>query len=148
MAVTYAAASPQKFDLFWQVEQRAHQYPWSESNLYGCLMSPYWGELMQFDGKAVGFYLFQQVLDEVTLVNVCIDPNQQGQGLGKQLMQRAIQQAKLHNAAICYLEVRAGNQAALGLYDKVGFNNDGVRKGYYPKGKGREDAVLMSLKLD
>ena len=43
------------------------------------------------------------------------------------------------------LEVRAGNEAAMALYEKLGFTKVGRRKGYYSK--GREDAVLMDKKL-
>ncbi|WP_298444136.1 ribosomal protein S18-alanine N-acetyltransferase [uncultured Ferrimonas sp.] len=148
MAVTYQAASPQRFNAFWALETKCHPQPWSESNLYSCLMKPYWGELMLQDGKPVGFYLFQQVLDELTLVNICVDPAQQGNGLGGQLLTQALAQAQQRQAAVCFLEVRASNAAAIGLYQKTGFNQDSLRKGYYPGANGgREDAVLMSLQL-
>jgi ribosomal-protein-alanine N-acetyltransferase len=49
--------------------------------------------------------------------------------------------------ARCLLEVRASNLAAQGLYQSLGFMSDGRRKNYYPKGSGREDALLMSLTL-
>ncbi|QIZ77595.1 ribosomal protein S18-alanine N-acetyltransferase [Ferrimonas lipolytica] len=146
MVVTFQAASPQRFDDFWVLEQACHPLPWSESNLYSCLMGNYWGELMRVDGKPAGFYLFQQVLDELTLVNICVSPALQGKGLGQQLLQRGITQAEQRDAAVCFLEVRAGNSAAIALYNKSGFNQDSVRKGYYPAiAKGdREDALLMS----
>ncbi|WP_028117010.1 ribosomal protein S18-alanine N-acetyltransferase [Ferrimonas senticii] len=149
MDLTFVAASPQRFDRFWALEQACHPLPWSESNLYSCLMGNYWGELLLVDGKAAGFYLFQQVLDEATLVNICIHPQQQGKGLGQRLLQHALEQAKARDLAICFLEVRAGNAPAIALYQRCGFNQDAIRKGYYPaiKGDGREDAVLMSKSL-
>ncbi len=46
-----------------------------------------------------------------------------------------------------FLEVRDSNQSARALYDSVGFNEIGVRRGYYPAASGREDAVVMAKHL-
>ncbi|MBY6104921.1 ribosomal protein S18-alanine N-acetyltransferase [Ferrimonas balearica] len=146
MAVTFVDAAQAPFEALWTIEQGAHAMPWSESLLRSCLSSPYWGEAMQADG-VVGFYLFQQVLDEVTLMNICIEPARQGEGLGSVLLQRALNRAVEAGAVQCFLEVRASNLSALVLYQKMGFVEDGRRKGYYPTADGREDAVLMSRSL-
>jgi ribosomal-protein-alanine N-acetyltransferase len=58
--------------------------------------------------------------------------------------------AKQWQAERLLLEVRAGNQRAIALYQQAGFGEDGCRKGYYPAVKGttgREDALLMSRPL-
>jgi ribosomal-protein-alanine N-acetyltransferase len=59
----------------------------------------------------------------------------------------ALRQSRGEGATHCYLEVRASNGAARGLYEKLGFLVDGVRKNYYTTPAGREDALLMSLPL-
>lgn len=146
MAVTFQNAADAPFEALWAIEQRAHAHPWSESLLRSCLCAPYWGE-MAGDGQPLGFYLFQQVLDEVTLMNICVDPQAQGRGIGATLLARALERAVATGAVQCFLEVRASNLAALALYHKMGFQEDGRRKGYYPTADGREDAVLMSRAL-
>ncbi|MBY6187106.1 ribosomal protein S18-alanine N-acetyltransferase [Marinobacter hydrocarbonoclasticus] len=146
MAVSFEAASDAPFEALWHIEQRAHPYPWSESLLRSCMSAPYWGEVIT-NPTTQGFYLFQQVLDEVTLMNLCVDPDAQGQGLGRALLSRALEKASAAGAAHCFLEVRASNAAAISLYQKLGFAEDGRRKGYYPTRDGREDAVLMSRTL-
>ncbi|MBY5990514.1 ribosomal protein S18-alanine N-acetyltransferase [Ferrimonas balearica] len=146
MALSYRPASASLFEPLWAIEQAAHPYPWSESLLRSCLTAPYWGEVACTE-TPVGFYLFQQVLDEVTLMNICVDPVHQGQGWGQALLERALMRARAAEARRCFLEVRASNVAALALYRKVGFVEDVRRKGYYPCSEGREDAVLMSCTL-
>ncbi|MBY5921514.1 ribosomal protein S18-alanine N-acetyltransferase [Ferrimonas balearica] len=146
MALSFQKAADAPFEVMWRIEQTAHAYPWSESLLRSCLTAPYWGELAS-DEEPVGFYLFQQVLDEVTLMNICVDPAQQGKGFGREILTRALEQAREAGAVQCFLEVRASNLAALTLYQKMGFAEDGRRKGYYPTADGREDAVLMSRAL-
>ncbi|MCR2392783.1 ribosomal-protein-alanine N-acetyltransferase, partial [Salmonella enterica] len=46
-----------------------------------------------------------------------------------------------------WLEVRASNQAAIALYEDLGFNEVTVRRNYYPSAHGREDAIVMALPL-
>jgi Acetyltransferases len=50
-------------------------------------------------------------------------------------------------AETVFLEVRPSNTAAIALYEDVGFNEIGVRKGYYPAENGREDAIMLALTL-
>ncbi len=147
--ITFAAAGSDRFDEIWALEQRCHPIPWSESTLQSCLAGNYWGELLLLAGQPIGFYLFQQVLDELTLVNICIAPEQQRQGYGEQLLEQALTQALAKQGAICFLEVRGQNCAAIKLYEKCGFAEYGLRPDYYPAitGNGREDALLMSLML-
>jgi ribosomal-protein-alanine N-acetyltransferase len=70
-----------------------------------------------------------------------------GQGLARRLLQRLINQAREREADTAFLEVRASNRVALGLYESLGFNEIGLRRGYYPADKGREDAILLAKAL-
>ena len=67
--------------------------------------------------------------------------------MGRLLLGAALHQSLGEGATRCYLEVRASNVAARGLYEKLGFQLDGLRKNYYTTAAGREDALLMSLSL-
>jgi ribosomal-protein-alanine N-acetyltransferase len=63
------------------------------------------------------------------------------------LLQRVRDLALERGLSSLWLEVRQSNQRARRLYLQLGFNEAGVRKGYYPAAGGREDAVVMALLL-
>lgn len=94
-----------------------------------------------------GFVLFSRVLDEATILNIAIDPAQQGRGLGRQLLGGVLETMKCDGATRCLLEVRESNTPAQALYKRAGFELDAVRRNYYPTQGGREDALLMSMPL-
>jgi ribosomal protein S18 acetylase RimI-like enzyme len=50
-------------------------------------------------------------------------------------------------AGIVFLEVRSSNKTAFHIYHRLGFNEIGIRKNYYPSEKGREDAIVLELEL-
>lgn len=81
------------------------------------------------------------VADEAEIASVCVDPAYRRLGGGTKLLQTLLRQARLSGAQNVYLEVRASNQAAQGLYRCAGFECVGVRKRYYTN--PLEDAVLM-----
>jgi ribosomal-protein-alanine N-acetyltransferase len=93
--------------------------------------------------EIVGYGLLSMAANEAHILNLCIKPERQHQGLGKSLMHHLIGQAKLLNAKSVYLEVRLSNQIAYDLYIKLGFTVIGNRKDYYPATNGREDAIVL-----
>ena len=99
------------------------------------------------DETLLGFVVYSRVLDEASIHNIAVHPTAQGGGLGQALLSTALAEAGRGGARSCYLEVRASNAAARRLYDKLGFQLDGVRRNYYSTAVGREDALLMSLQL-
>ena len=87
------------------------------------------------------------VLDEMHLLNICVDPDVQGQRLGSRLLHSMECLAQEWQAQTCFLEVRQSNFAAIRLYLNTGFNEVGLRKGYYPAKLGRENAIIMAKTL-
>ncbi|MGL5359829.1 MAG: ribosomal protein S18-alanine N-acetyltransferase [Shewanella sp.] len=131
------------------IEDRAHSHPMSEGNLADCFGHLYrvFG-LKNEDNQLLGFAIIQQIVDEVTLIDICIDPAMQGQGFGRLLLNKVIEFAKAGDAVVVMLEVRESNLAARALYRQRGFIESGRRKGYYPCNGGAEDALLMDLNLN
>lgn len=126
--------------------------PWSESQFSDvCATQAGAGTeralVILADTQALGFVVFSRVLDEACIHNIAVHPSRQGGGMGRLLLGAALQQSLGEGATRCYLEVRASNGAARGLYEKFGFQLDGLRKKYYTTAAGREDALLMSLSL-
>lgn len=130
------------------IESEAHSHPMSEGALLDCFGPLYRCSGLYRDDVLLGFTIVQQIVDEATLFDICVLPSAQGEGLGKLLLQQVIADACSHGAQVLMLEVRASNMAAISLYQRLGFTEIGRRKAYYPTAEGREDAVLMDLRLE
>nr|WP_244325810.1 ribosomal protein S18-alanine N-acetyltransferase [Shewanella aestuarii] len=130
-----------------RIESLVHSHPMSLANLEDCFGHLYRVQGIYAADELLGFSIVQQIIDEVTLLDICVAPTAQGRGLGKQLLTELIAQAKVADAVVVMLEVRQSNCAAMGLYQQAGFVESGRRKGYYPLDDGREDAILMDLSL-
>ncbi len=64
-------------------------------------------------------------------------------GLGWRLMQAAMREARGRGGEAMFLEVDDGNEAALGLYRKLGFQKAGERPAYYADASGRRSSALV-----
>ena len=94
------------------------------------------------DSAALAGYLIGwHVLDEADLARVGVATAYRRRGLGGRLVAAALEKWSRVQVARVFLDVRAGNVAALKLYDSLGFERVGSRKNYYADG---EDAVLMA----
>lgn len=128
------------------IEHACFPEPWSEQQLRAHLKQSRNRCLGLFElNRLVGFAVFSTVLDEAELLQIAIEPEQQGKGLAENFLRQSLDTLQQVGIIRFMLEVRASNAAAIRLYEKIGFNEDGRRKGYYPALDGREDAVLMSL---
>ncbi len=96
------------------------------------------------DGCAVGYLCLTVLLDEAEILNVAVDPARQRSGIGNCLLQYACDEALRRGAVVLRLEVRATSSPAIALYQRWGFRQTGLRKGYY---EDRIDAVLMDKPL-
>lgn len=95
-------------------------------------------------GAVLGYALFWHVVDELHLLNVAVAIPSRRRGIGRALMDDLIAYGRAHAAARILLEVRAGNVAAITLYEQLGFTRFNVRERYYADD---EDAIEMSLVL-
>ena len=93
-------------------------------------------------GELLGYLCLSHVLDEGSIDNVAVAPEQRRRGIAEALLAAAEAEAKSLALAFITLEVRAGNGPAIALYEKHGFARVGLRRGYYEKPK--EDAILMT----
>jgi ribosomal-protein-alanine N-acetyltransferase len=134
-----------------RIEDECHSHPWSEKTFRSCIGGRYFGqklsETLNDPDNIVGFYVGEHVVDEATLMDICVNPDNQGKGLGKKLLIQFIDQAKTQGVIKIWLEVRAKNITAQMLYMNLGFIETGRRTGYYPsaRGFGYEDAIVMCL---
>ena len=97
------------------------------------------------DGRMLGYAALSDVLDEGSLDSIAVDPAYRRRGAAGALLDAALERCREKELAFVTLEVRAGNDAAIALYEKRGFVQAGRRTNYYER--PREDAILMTLVL-
>lgn len=98
------------------------------------------------DGRVVGYVGLMLVPEDGDILNITVDTSLRRQGIGQKLLKSALSEARTAGVTALHLEVREGNTPALGLYDKLGFTKDGVRKHYYHDPV--ENAVTMTLRME
>lgn len=132
-----------------RIEQDAYPFPWTRGNFLDSLASRYHAWVArEADGRLAGYFLLMPAVDDMHLLNITVRPDLQGQGIGRQLLDRVCLLAR--DAGICsiLLEVRPSNLHAFGVYRHAGFREIGRRRNYYPAaGQAREDAIVMRLAL-
>ena len=131
----------------WQIETRAHAFPWSEQTFASNQGDRDLNLQLSVDGEMAAFAITQIVLDEATLFNIAVDPAFQRRGLGRALLEQVIDEVEKRGVVTLWLEVRASNVAAIALYESLGFNEATIRRNYYPTVDGREDAIIMALPI-
>ncbi len=134
-------------DAVLHIEYQAYPHPWTPSIFRDCLTSGYACWLLKQDEDILGYGVMSVAVGEAHILNLCIHPQYQGQGLGLALMEHLLRLARRHHANTMFLEVRPSNVAACALYERLGFNEVGLRRNYYPDNNGREDALILALEL-
>lgn len=129
------------------VEQRSYEFPWSEEIFRDCLRFGYSSWVIEIDQQLIGYGVMSLAVQECHILNVCVDPDYQGQGIGRRLLEQLLTIARSRKADTAFLEVRPTNVQALSLYLSEGFNEIGTRSSYYPTLFGREDAVILAKTL-
>jgi ribosomal-protein-alanine N-acetyltransferase len=127
-----------------EIETRTNGAPWSERAFRNELCHDDRIFLVAFaGGEIVGYGGVWLVIDEAHVTTVAVEESARRQGIGERLMVELLQKSKEAGMVCSTLEVRAGNDAAIKLYEKLGYKEISRRKGYYPDNK--EDAVVMWL---
>ncbi|MBI5936745.1 MAG: ribosomal protein S18-alanine N-acetyltransferase [Betaproteobacteria bacterium] len=129
------------------IEQQAYPFPWTRGNFKDCLVSGYRCEVVEQAGDLLGYSVLSSGAGEGHVLNCCVAPVHQGQGVGSELMRRMMADAKAFGIGVLFLEVRPRNRRAIELYERLGFEAIGLRRGYYPAAEGREDALVMRREL-
>lgn len=125
-----------------EFEKIVNPSPWSENSLRSELKNSQANYLVAIKkDKVVGFCGFWIVIDEAHVTNISVAPDFQRQGIGSVLMNHLLKIAKELGVRCSTLEVRAGNTAAIRLYESLGYSASAIRRKYYPD--NQEDAVVM-----
>ncbi|MGC6484740.1 MAG: GNAT family N-acetyltransferase [Candidatus Puniceispirillales bacterium] len=115
---------------------------WPAATLAGLASRPaFRGLLAEVDAAPAGFIIGWAVAGEAEIIQISVATSHRRQGIGAALLERFLND---HAPAGCRLDVRPDNRAAIGLYRRFGFREEGVREGYY-RGDNTADALLMRL---
>jgi len=132
------------------IEVAAYAFPWSRGNFIDSLAAGYPARvLMDARGEMLGYFVAMGGVDEMHLLNITVADAAQSRGHARRMIATLIALCREQLANELWLEVRESNARARRIYARLGFEQKGVRKGYYPAPFGRrEDAVVMSLKVE
>ena len=125
------------------IERLVYDSPWSQAKFTDSLNNPKTlSSLLIIDDQVLGYFVATHSPDSMDLLNICIHPEHQHQGLGTQLFDYLTKQLQALSLNTIFIEVRASNKSALLFYQKLGFNLIDSRKKYYSNG---EDAKILRL---
>lgn len=160
--ITFEPMTEADLDAVRAVEVTAYAHPWSRKHFHDSLQAGYPAVLLlgealpgekvrteRTDGRMLlGYLVAMPGVDEVHLLNITVAPTHQRQGWAGFMLDALALWSRGQQAQWLWLEVRQSNEAARRLYERYGFSQVGLRKGYYPAGPlHREDAIVMSLNL-
>ncbi len=132
-------------------ERAGYDAPWSEGIFRDCLRVRYCCLVAEAQEMVVGHGIMSVAAGECHLLNLCIHPLFQRLGIGRRMLRRLLALARRQQADSAFLEVRLSNTGAIALYRNEGFDEIGIRKGYYPGGAANpsrlEDALMMGRSL-
>jgi len=130
------------------IEQQVYPFPWSEGIFSDCLRVGYHCAVLELGVVTVGYGIIASGAGEAHLLNVCVREEFRNRGFGRALMAHLLGLAAAAGAAVVFLEVRPANTGAIRLYEALGFQQIGTRRGYYQAAAGREDALVMRRAVD
>ena len=129
-----------------EIERRSYGTPWSRSMFAGELAKPSsiclgaFGANEQED-RLVGYLIVSRYVDAWHVMNVAVDPDHRSRGIATMLLERLFELTADDARRGYTLEVRVSNATAIALYERLGFEARGIRRGYYTD--NREDALIM-----
>ncbi len=127
-----------------RIERRSYPTPWSRSMFAGEFAKPSSLCLGAFDAATtslVGYLILSRYVDAWHLMNIAVEPDYRRRGIATLLLERAFELTTGEGRRGYTLEVRVSNAEAIRLYERLGFEPRGVRRGYYTD--NREDALIM-----
>ena len=129
--ITIAKMSREHLSEVASIEEMSFSLPWSLESLELMLTEQASALVALEDGRVLGYVGMMCVLDEGQIINVAVHPDVRRRGVGRRLMEAAEAYAKERGIVFLSLEVRESNIAARSLYSSLGWEEKGIRKGFY-----------------
>ncbi len=133
---------PQHVSQIAELEKICFADPWDEGSITYELTNKLSHWLVALEGETVvGYIGSQTVIDETDMMNVAVHPDYRRRGIAEKLVNALISDLKDRGSHCLTLEVRASNEGAKALYEKLGFQHIGTRRNYYRHPK--EDGLIL-----
>lgn len=129
------------------IEDAIYPHPWTRGNFADSIAAGYHCWIVECAGEMAGYTVVMIAGGEAHLLNLSVDAPWQRRGIGREVLGFVAKLARDCGAGKILLEVRPSNSAAIALYASAGFETIALRRGYYPAGDAREDAVVLRLEL-
>jgi len=127
------------------IERASYQFPWSEGIFRDCLRVGYVCRVACVGDEIVAYGVMSTGAGEAHVLNLCVNAPFRCKGVGRQLLNHLLDRARAAGMGEAFLGVRPSNTAAIRLYHSMGFEQVGIRRGYYQAVGGREDAAVLKL---
>ena len=129
------------------IERAAYQFPWSEGIFRDCLRVGYVCRVACIGEEVIAYGVMSVGAGEAHILNLCVNAHFRCRGVGRRMLEYLVERARAAGMSEAFLEVRPSNTAAIRLYQSMGFEQVGIRRGYYQAVGGREDAAVLKLEL-
>ena len=145
MQISIHRLSEEDLDAVSRIEAASFSMPWSRQAFERLLTDPNSLYLVaKAEGQTVGCCGVTNILGEGDINNVAVDTAYRGMGIACRLLEELLKEGRELGIEDFTLEVRVGNAPAIHIYEKLGFQSEGIRPGFYEK--PREDAMIMWLR--
>ena len=126
-----------------EIERASYPTPWSRAMFVAELQKPSSLALGAYreTGELAGYLVVSRYVDAWHVMNVAVAPEFRRRGIGRALLERLFEVTGGDSRRGYTLEVRVSNADAIRLYERLGFEARGIRRGYYTD--NREDALIM-----
>lgn len=128
-----------------EIEQASYATPWGREQFEEEIGREFSDSIVAVEepgGVVLGYAVCWTMAEESHLLNIAVRPGSREKGIGGTLLEECIRRGARARSRSIYLEVRAGNEAALRLYGREGFRFVGIRRGYYTD--TGEDAIVLA----
>ena len=143
MSVELRRLEQHDLDTVEEIERASYPTPWSRSMFAAELRKPSSIALGAYleEGELVGYAFVSRYVDAWHVMNVAVSPTYRRRGIASTLLERLFEVTASDPRRGYTLEVRVSNAEAIRLYERLGFESRGIRRGYYTD--NREDALIM-----
>ncbi len=125
-----------------EIEKEIFSVPWTKKGFADSMSQEYTKYLVALeDGEIAGYCGYFQSFEEADITNVAVESSFRGKGIAKKMLLQLMEEGEKRGIHAYTLEVRKSNDPARKLYEKLGFEEAGIRKNFYEK--PIEDAVIM-----
>jgi ribosomal-protein-alanine N-acetyltransferase len=130
-----------------EIERAAFTDPWSLRSFREALAhsAVYFAVARRDEAQIAGYVVAWFAADEGEIANLAVSPDAWGRGIGRALLDAALEEGRRRDVSAVYLEVRDSNDRARRLYRSRGFEEVGRRRGYYAQPV--EDAIVLRRTL-